>query len=364
MPSYVFAGSLTRPAPNYREANGRGITTLRIDDESGRLEVVSTYAAIDDTGWLSVDAARRRLYAVCEDPDAGQSLVASFAVGPEGGLTELNRQPTGGQTACHMSLSGDGRFLLVANYNADVAAGAPDGAIAVLSIGPNGELLPASALLHHHGRGPHPARQERSHAHCIVAAPDGGLVYVTDLGLDRIMVYALGADGRLSHQAENDFALAPGSGPRHLVFQPDGRRLFVVMELSPSVVSLEVGASGAMTLIDSLAIPRNGNAIVQPAGILLGPDGRLFVGLRECNEILGIAVDGSGKLAPTGRWPSGGATPRDFVLSPDGRHLIVANQDSDNLTSFPVSRGTLGAPMQNLAVGTPMAVAIADFGRS
>ena len=99
-----------------------------------------------------------------------------------------------------------------------------------------------------------------------------------------------------------------------------------------------------------------------PFLILRSRDGYLFAGLRECDEIIGLAVDAaSGKLSQTGRWPSGGGTPRDFVLSPNGRHLVVTNQDSDRVTVFPVNSGTLGAPLQNLNVGTPMAIAIADL---
>src|SRR6185312_4982447 len=350
--SFVFTGSLTRPAPNYREANGRGISTFGFDAATGELTEASVRSGIDDTSWLTVDAARHRLYAVCEEPDGDQSLVASFAIAADGSLAELNRVKTGGQTACHMSLTPDGRFLLVANYNAAVPEGAVDGAIAVFPIGGNGELLEASALVRHEGRGPNPERQERSHAHCILPSRDGRFVYVTDLGMDRIFVYALGADGGLTHRTASDFSVKGGLGPRHLALSQDGQRLFMVSELTPTVMAFSVDtATGALAELESFAIPRTGEKIVQPAGILLSPGGFLFAGLRECDEIIGLAVDpASGKLSQTGRWASGGGTPRDFCFSPGGEFLIVTNQDSDRVTVFPVSSGTLGAPLQNLNV--------------
>jgi 6-phosphogluconolactonase len=361
--SFVFTGSLTRPAPNYREANGKGISTLRLDPESGQLTEVAVFSGIDDTSWLTLDPSRRRLYAVCEEPGGDQSLVASFAVDEAGKLSEINRVKTGGQTACHMSLTPDRRFLLVANYNAIVPQGAADGAIAVFPIGEKGELLQASSLIHHEGSGPNKARQERSHAHCILPSPDGRFVYVTDLGMDRIFVYALARDGKLTQRPASDFSVGPGIGPRHLAFAPDGRRLFMVSELTPTVMSFAVDtATGALAELDRFAIARLGEKIVQPAGILRSSARYLFAGLRECDEILGLSVDpASGKLGQTGRWSSGGGTPRDFAFSPDGRYLIVTNQDSDRVTVFPVSGGTLGAPVQNLAVGTPMAIAIAEL---
>jgi 6-phosphogluconolactonase len=363
VPVFAFTGSLTRPAPNYREANGRGLDSWQFDPVTGRLSPIAEFGGIDDAGWLTLDSRRRRLYAVCEVEGTDQSWVTAFAVRPDGTLTELNRQPTGGQTGCHASLSPDGRFLLVANYNAVVPEGAPDGAVAVFPLTEEG-LGPMSGYARHEGTGPNPARQERAHAHCVLPSPDGRFAYVTDLGMDRIFVYEVTATGSLSLCEGRELLLRPGTGPRHLVFAADGRRLFMVSELIPTVFSFAVNpATGALTQRDAFAIPRLGEAIVQPAGILLAADGnQLFASLRECDEILGLAVDPvSGALSQTGRWASGGATPRDFALSPDGRHLLVTNQDSDRLTVFPVAGGRLGASVQSLATGTPMAIALATF---
>jgi 6-phosphogluconolactonase len=105
--------------------------------------------------------------------------------------------------------------------------------------------------------------------------------------------------------------------------------------------------------------------VVQPAGIIRTADDRfLFASLRQSEEILSLEVDAaSGRLRQTGRWPSGGKTPRDLELSPSGRHLLVANQDSDNITVFAVdaATGTLSAPIQQLPVGTPMTIKFAVF---
>jgi 6-phosphogluconolactonase len=363
VPIFAFTGSLTRPAPNYREANGRGLGSWQFDPVSGQLQPIAEHREIDDAGWLTLDPARRRLYAVCEVEGTDQSWVTAFAIHPDGTLSALNRQPTGGQTGCHASLSPDGRFLLVANYNAVVPEGAPDRAVAVFPLTEAG-LGPMSGYARHKGSGPNAERQERAHAHCVLPSPDGRFAYVTDLGMDRIFVYELTSKGGLNLCAGHEFLLPPGTGPRHLAFDADGRRLFVVSELIPTVFSLCVDpATGALTQCDAVAIPRLGDAIVQPAGILLAVDGKhLFASLRECNEILGLAVDPvSGALSQTGRWASGGATPRDFTFSPDGRHLLVANQDSDRLTVFSVADGRLGDPVQNLATGTPMAIALAAF---
>ncbi len=367
MPIFAFSGSLTRPAPNYGEANGGGITSFAFDDETGQLLPVAEFGGIDDSAWLTLDAKRNRLYAICEVRGADQSAVASFAIDQAtGALTALNRQPTGGQTACHASLSSDGQFLLVANYNAVVPPGAPDGAVRAFPLGPDGTLEPASASVTHKGSGPNVRRQERSHAHCAVPSPNGRFLYVADLGLDRIVVYAIGADGGLTPKPASDFAVPPGLGPRHLVFGANGKMAFLVSELVATVLALRVDpATGAMTQAAAFPIPALDGGVVQSAGIVLTADDRfLFISLRVCDEILGLAVDTqTGILSQTGRWPSGGRTPRDLVLSPSGKHLLVANQDSDTITIFRIDQrnGTLSDPIQQQHVGTPMAITLAQF---
>lgn len=362
---YAFTGSLTRSMPQYGAANGQGITRLGFDEQTGWLSALDVVGGVDDTAWLVTDAARGRLYSTCEITGTRESAIATYSVEPTG-LRLINRQPTLGNEACHASISSDGKFLLVANYNGANPAGWPDHSLSVFPIASDGSLRAAVASVRHQGSGPNAARQTTAHAHCVVPAPSGDIVYVADLGIDKLVAYRLGADGSLTHDPVRDFTLPPGLGPRHLVFSAEGRSIFMVSELIPTVVSLAIDPdTGALTQRDAFSIPSLDGGIVQPAGILLTADGRhLFVGLRVCNEILGLAIDATtGKLTQTGRWPSGGATPRDFAFSPSGRHLVVANQDSDRLTVFAIDQaaGTLSEPLQHFDVGTPMSVKLTAF---
>lgn len=364
MPIYAFTGSLTRPMPQYGAANGQGIGRLEFDDERGELKLAGMTGGVDDTAWLVTDTQRGVLYSTCEITGTDQSAIAAYKVGPDG-LSLINRQPTLGNETCHASLTKDGRFLLVANYNGANPEGYPDGALSVFPIGSDGSLGAAVASVRHTGSGPNKDRQTTAHAHCVVPTPKGDVVYVADLGIDKLVAYAFGADGSLTRQPARDFALPPGIGPRHLVFHPDGSALFLVSELIPTVLSLAVDpATGALSQRDAFAIPSLDGGIVQPAGIVLSSDSRhLFVGLRVCDEILGLRIEPDGKLTQTGRWKSGGSTPRDLAFSPSGRHLVVANQDSDRLSVFRVDQaaGTLSEPLQQFDIGTPMSVKLATY---
>jgi 6-phosphogluconolactonase len=366
VPIYAFTGSLTRSMPQYGAANGEGIGRLAFDDETGALRLVDLTGGVDDTAYLVADPARGRLYTTCEITGTNQSAIAAYAIDAEGkGLRLVNRQPTLGNEACHASLSPDGRFLLVANYNGANPAGYPDGALSVFPIAADGSLGEAVASVIHTGSGPNRDRQTSAHAHCVVSSPAGDVVYVADLGIDKLVAYDFGTDGGLTRAPGRDFAFPPGLGPRHLVFHPDGHSLFVVSELIATVVSLAVDpATGALTQRDAFRIPSLDGGIVQSAGILLAPDNRhLFVSLRVCDEILVLRLGADGRLTQTARVKSGGNTPRDLAFSPSGKHLVVANQDSDRLTVFRVdhANGTLSEPIQHFDIGTPLSIKLAAY---
>ena len=364
MSSHAYVGSLTRSMPQYGAANGEGITRLQFDARSGALLTLGVTGGIEDTGWLVINHAGDRLYATCEITGTRESAVAAFRVdGATGDLTLINQVPTGGGEACHASITPDGRFLAVANYNGATPAGWPDQSIAVFPLAGNGALVPAVTHIRHSGHGPNPDRQTCAHAHCIIPTPDGDMLYVADLGIDRLIAYRLGADGSLTAVPERDFRVPPGLGPRHIAFSTDGRHLFMVSELTPTVMSFSRAAGGVLAAVSTISIPPSGDAIVQPAGIVLSPDGHhLLVSLRVCNEIVGFAVDAtSGTLRQTGRWSCGGVTPRALDFAPSGRHVVVVNQDSDALTvfAFDSDRGLLGDIVQQHPVGTPMSLAFA-----
>ena len=365
MPIYAFTGSLTRPMPQYGAANGQGIGWLVLDDDTGALQHRDMTGGVDDTAWLVPDPAHGCLYATCEIDGADQSAVRAYRV-TDNGLVLLGQQPTLGNEACHASLTPDGRFLLVANYNGANPPGAPDAALTVFPLGADGIPGEPVASIRHQGSGPNSERQTTAHAHCVAPSPSGDIVYVADLGIDRLVAYALGSDGSLTPLPERDFAFAPGLGPRHLVLTADGRRLFVVSELIPTVLSIAIDPdSGALTQRDAFAIqPASSGAAVQSAGILLAPDeNHLLVSLRLCDEILVLRIGPDGRLAQTDRVDSGGRTPRDLALSPSGRHLVVANQDSDRLTVFRFDHaaGTLSPPLHHVEIGTPMSIKLAAF---
>jgi 6-phosphogluconolactonase len=72
------------------------------------------------------------------------------------------------------------------------------------------------------------------------------------------------------------------------------------------------------------------------AAIRVSPSGRsVLVTNRGAggDEVVLFAFDGEA-LHLADRQPSRGATPRDLAVSPDGRWVLVANQDGDTVATF------------------------------
>ncbi|MGO3797390.1 MAG: lactonase family protein [Pauljensenia sp.] len=253
---------------------------------------------------------------------------------PEGGISVLavegdtlrpvSRVASAGAAPTHLAqLPG---FLVASNY--------ADGTVGVIPLGNSGLPTGDTTGLQHTGSGPRADRQEGSHAHSATVAPGGRVVLVCDLGTDELRRLRVVGE----HLVENGVAhrFAPGSGPRHAVFLPDGRHLLVVTELSAEVVLLEwngevatevsrtdlaAGAPGPH-LPSHLVLSRRGDA----PGFLLdvadrGP-GTLVT--------LGVAEDGSA-IHLLGRTSAGVSWPRHFAVvgTPCGRSLLVVAGETD-----------------------------------
>ncbi|MDR3474047.1 MAG: lactonase family protein [Devosia sp.] len=332
------------------------ISVFRLDEASGRLTPLEAVGGIDNPTWLAVDARRRRLYAASEVVEWAEGTVSAYDIEPASGrLSYLNKQPTLGNSTCHLGLSPDGRFLAAANYADDGRGPRPDQSLALFLPG-EGELAPSLARAKHEGRGADPGRQARPHAHCALFTPDSRHLFIADLGLDRLCAYRLDERGELMAAPERDVVFAPGQGPRHIALHPDGRRLFVVHELHPgiSVVVLE-GEQVRLRSTYDFGYPQQ----VYPAAIMVSPDGRhVYASVRVCGEIIGFAVGPDDQLSEIGRWPCGGATPRDARLSPSGSHLVVANQDAGTVVVLrrDASSGELVEKTDEVPLPAPMCV--------
>ncbi|MCB1488419.1 MAG: beta-propeller fold lactonase family protein, partial [Bauldia sp.] len=226
--SLVFIGCLNRETPYFQGARGHGLAVYSLDEDTLEAIKLAETDAIDNPTFLSVNADGSVVYGTAEVFEWKEGLVTAFGFDrATNTLSYINKQPTLGMLAAHNTISGDGSKVLVSNYA--MGSGGPDQSVSVFGIREDGGLTPALGSVAHKGTGPNSERQERPHAHSTNVVPGTDIVVVADLGIDKLVSYRLGKDGSLEKISE--FATAPGAGPRHVAFHPNGRFMFVMNEL-------------------------------------------------------------------------------------------------------------------------------------
>ena len=339
---FLFTGGYTEPilmgSGEIVPGNCRGITCYAYDVDTGKLHYKNVTDLISNPSYVLADPAGPYLYCVNElknyDGIDG-STVSAFEIAPETGkLRLINRQFTCGADACHLNFSPDGRYLLAVNYSG--------GSFCVFPIREDHGLDTASCILKHHGRGSNPMRQESPHRHQTILSPYGQFVYVSDLGLDRLVCYRADWEkGWLLPEEKRDISGDPGQGVRHGVFCRTGKRLYVMTELTCEVnvyqYNADTGRTELMQTISAFSEKHRDAGSCLGSGICLHPSANwLYCAVRGMNHIAVFHIEENGKLTLVQTQSSGGKTPREFTVSPDGRFLLVGNQDTDTICTFKI----------------------------
>ena len=127
--------------------------------------------------------------------------------------------------------------MLVANYGG--------GSVGCLPIEEDGRLGPATSFIQHERSSVNPRRQQGPHAHSVNLDVAGRFAFVADLGLDKILVYRFDtAAGKLTPKEPAWAAVAPGAGPRHFAFHPDGRHAYVINEIDSTLTAFAYDEAG------------------------------------------------------------------------------------------------------------------------
>ncbi len=343
----------------YTSGISKGIQVSRLTAD-GQLTPPELVAPIANPSFLAVDSKNQFLYAASEvagAPGKKRGEVAAYALDAKTGkLTEINRQPSGGETLCHISVAAD-KTVLVASYGG--------GNISALPLNRNGGLEPFSSFVQHRGSSVNPRNQTSPHAHQIVPDPTGQFALVCDLGLDKVLLYRLDAkNSTLSSNAITAASLKPGNGPRHLAFHPNGKFAYVINEMGCSVTGFEFDSTkGALKEIQTITTLPEGQAAdasFSGAQVVAHPSGKfLYASTRGLNLINVFSVDEkSGRLTHVENISSGGKTPRNFNVDPSGKFLLAANQNSDSVVVFKINPadGHLTPTGQTLTIGNPSCV--------
>jgi 6-phosphogluconolactonase len=352
---FVYVGT-------YTGGSSKGIYVCRFAAATGALEPRGLAAASPDPSFLAVSPDHRHLYASNEIEDyAGRrsGSVSAFAIeGGAGKLRPLNVVASGDPGPAHLSLDRSGKWVLVANYRV--------GSVVVFPVLADGRLGMATAHLAHAGHSINPKRQAGPHAHSVYVSPDNRFALSPDLGTDQVYVYRFDAGrGALEPNRPPFITVAPGTGPRHLGFDPRGRFVYLVQEFGGilTVFSWDAEAGTLHPLETFPAAPRDYAGYNNCAEVFVHPNGKfLYVANRGHDSIGVFAIDpGHGTLTRVEYASTQGKTPRSFALDPSGSYLVAANQESNSVVSFRLDpeTGHLTPTGQKLGIRAPACVVFA-----
>ncbi|MGV3762367.1 lactonase family protein [Parapedobacter sp.] len=360
-PLMIFAQHIRLLTGTYTQSGKSvGMYVYDFDLETGDATLVSSMVS-ENPSFLALSADGTHVYAVNENGE-GKGAMSAYAYDNETGkLTFLNRQLTLGDHPCHVATNRAGTHVIVSNYSG--------GSVSVFPIGPSGSLGGLVQQIHHQGSGPDPQRQLAPHVHSAFFNPDETQLFVQDLGTDKLHIYDFRpeeASEPLAVAAQPFISATPGGGPRHITLSADGRFIYLVQEMAATVVVYQQREKSWEAIQEVSINEADFTGADGAADIKLSPDGQfLYASNRGDAHTLAIyGVDtASGKLTKIGNQSVLGRGPRNFALSPDGKYLLVANQQSDEVVVFErdTATGLLADTGKRINVGSPVCLVFADL---
>lgn len=192
---------------------------------------------------------------------------------------------------------------------------------------------------------------------------DGGLLAAANLGADEVELFHIDYERECLHLVQS-LAVDLGRQPRHLGFHPSGQYLYLLTEAGNRIYVYREKNGKLQELAAYHTLDPDGAATGMAADIVVSPDGRfVYSANRGQHNIALWNVLDSGLLDIAGFFSCGGEGPRGLNISPDGKTLFCANNDSGTVTIMPLdaATGRPGAAVQTLEV--PFAGCVRNIGK-
>ncbi|RYY58892.1 MAG: lactonase family protein [Chitinophagaceae bacterium] len=337
----------------YTGGKSKGIYVYSFDSNTGKADSVSMVEA-SNPSFLAISPDQKYVFAVHENGKDGKGgRVSSYSFNKNlGQLTLINTQSTEGDYPCYVEVDKTGKWVFVANYGTGNFTSYP--------VSDSGSLGEPMVTIKHAGTGADKSRQEGPHVHSTNISPDNKSLYVADLGIDKIMLYDFNAaNGNITPSAAVAAESRPGSGPRHIAFHPTKNLLYLIEEISGTVVVYEYQGDKLKELQRLSSVEKNAKGEAGSADIHVSADGKfLYASNRgDFNNIVIYKIDAKkGTLKTVGFQPTLGKGPRNFSIDPSGKFLLVANQNTEEVIVFSrnAKTGLLTKTDNTISVGKPV----------
>jgi 6-phosphogluconolactonase len=305
----------------------------------GKLAEIARFAAAKVVMPMAVSPNKRFLYAHSRSKPYS---VGVYSIDRRSGALRIVADAPLAESFPYISLDRSGRFLFGASYGGHL--------ISVNAVGRDGRVAAKPLQLIPVGRNAHSIRVDATNRFAFVAT----------LGSDEIFQFTFNSKtGRLASNTPAVALMKAGTGPRHFIFSPDNKYLYLLSELVGTVTTLSLDAkTGLLTELGSVSMlppdsrlvpgaprggvgapggppPRDTSNDIWAADLHLTPDGRfLYASERTSSTLAAFAVD-RGKLSYLGSTPTE-RQPRGFAIDPKGKFLVASGEKSETLTVYAI----------------------------
>lgn len=333
----------------YTKGDSKGIYSFTLDAANGKITDVKAAASLENPTYLTISQDNKYLFSVAKEGNSGG--VAGYKILESGELILINNQLSEGASPCHVSVNEENSLLLSANYH--------KGSADSYRLNPeNGEIQAVLSSIFHEGSGPD-ERQEKAHTHYAGFTPDEKYAAVIDLGIDQLITYSLD-NGKLAEKSILN--IAPGSGPRHLTFHPNGEYAYLMTEFSSEVLVLKyTSEDGSFQQLQAIStLPDDFSENNQGSAIHISSDGKFVYAANRGHDSIAVfeVKSGSFELSFVEHTSTEGNWPRDFVLDPSEKYLIASNQNSSNVVLYSRDKETGKLTLLDSEVNVPDPVCV------
>ncbi|KAL4947607.1 putative isomerase YbhE [Aspergillus filifer] len=224
-------------------------TTVELDVEKKKLRILADYPAPLNASWVEPASSHGgidSLIGLSEGDEAG--LLYTFEINHARESCMITSQQSTLGAPGHFATLRDGSGIALATYlggSIAIYPTEPNKNAPLLTDAPRQEVLPDFPYAAtEQGHGPNKGRQRQCHAHQILEDQRSN-IYAPDLGSDRVWILRRD-DAKL--EISGWLQCPPGTGPRHGVLSPDESIMYVIGELSHTVLAFDLSNASAQSI--------------------------------------------------------------------------------------------------------------------
>lgn len=318
--THFYVGTYT---DKIKESKSQGIYQYQLSTD-GKLDSITLAVKTNNPSFLTKSIDKKYIIAT-NSIDNGS--ITSFLIQNKN-LKKINSSKTN-RNPCYVTTNKN-NYVLTANYSSGTTNlhELKDGVLSdILDIQENKITIPSN----------HP-RQNSAHSHSCYFEPNSNNIITIDLGANKLIFGSIDSiSKKIVVNKFKELQMPIGAGPRILTFHPTQPWFYVVNELDATVSfvkkNLQNNTYQIIETVETLSQDlKKGNTA---AHIEISKDGKYIYMTNRGNDTVGVLeVSESGKLTLIQTISTHGKHPRNFVLSPDDKFVLVANRDSNNICSF------------------------------